>query len=772
MLIAARLALAAVFAVAGVAKLADRAGSRTSLRDFGVPAWLVPSIAVLLPLAELACALALTTERWARAGAFGSLVLLGAFIAAIVVSLARGRAPECHCFGQLHSSPAGWTTVARNLVLAALAGFVLSPSSATPLASVVSGFSRTLAPVVVLTLVILVETIVGLLVLYQLLRQNGRMLRRLDALDAKIGMKPEVPQEAGLPLHSAAPAFTLSSLHGGAVTLQTLRVPGRPVLLVFTEPGCSACEAILPDVGRWQREHAERLTIVPISRGAREVNLEKSRSHGIDGLLLQADREVTTAYLSPGTPSAVLVEDGLVASPLVMGPEAIRRLVKDVTAPPPLRQGDRVPSLALRDLNGGSLDLSTLRGRRILLLFWNPSCGFCRGMLGDLEGVGRHAGGGRSGAGGDFRRIAQGQSRARVPVAGAARSQVRRGARVRRGRDAVGARHRRRRAGGIGATHGSAGGARPGRGMAGSGGPVGVSTDVPMDSAGAMSAAATDSARPAVVEEPFELVIEAGRTARNYWRDIWRYRELMYFLAWRDIVVRYKQTAIGVAWAVIRPALTMLVFVGFRRLARMPPGQVPEPILVFAAVLPWQFFASALGESSGSLIGNANLISKVYFPRLIVPCAAVATAFVDFLITFGLLAMLMLWYGVAPGWQVVVLPAFVALAATLALGLGVLLAALNVEYRDFRHLVPFIVQFGLFVSPIAFTTANVPARWRTLYALNPMVGVIDGFRWALLGEKSQLDPWAVGISVAVTAVCVFVGVRYFRRMERRFADVI
>jgi lipopolysaccharide transport system permease protein len=268
------------------------------------------------------------------------------------------------------------------------------------------------------------------------------------------------------------------------------------------------------------------------------------------------------------------------------------------------------------------------------------------------------------------------------------------------------------------------------------------------------------------------LVIEPGRSAKNYWRDLWQYRELMYFLAWRDIAVRYKQTVIGVAWALIRPALTMLVFVGFRRMIGFPPSGVPEPILVFTAVLPWQFFSTALSESAGSLVGNANLISKVYFPRLIIPCAAVVTGLVDFLITLGLLVLLMLWYGFLPSWQVVVFPFFVLLAFGLSVGLGLFLAALNVEYRDFRYIVPFIVQFGLFISPIAFSTADVPAAWRTLYAFNPMVGIIDGFRWSILGGRTSLDPMTVGVSVAVTLSFLLLGVWYFRRMERSFADVI
>jgi lipopolysaccharide transport system permease protein len=268
------------------------------------------------------------------------------------------------------------------------------------------------------------------------------------------------------------------------------------------------------------------------------------------------------------------------------------------------------------------------------------------------------------------------------------------------------------------------------------------------------------------------LIIEPGMTAKNYWRDLWHYRELMYFLAWRDIAVRYKQTAVGIAWALIRPALTMLVFVGFRRLVGLPAGEVPDPILVFAAVLPWQFFSSALSESASSLIGNANLVSKIYFPRLVIPCAAIVTSLVDFLITLALMAILMLWYGFAPSWQIVMLFFFTLMAFGLALGCGLLLAALNVEYRDFRYIVPFVVQFGLFVSPIAFSTADVPEKWRALYALNPLVGIIDGFRWSLLGGQAPLDPNTVWISLAVTVLVIVLGVWYFRKMEHSFADVI
>ena len=269
-----------------------------------------------------------------------------------------------------------------------------------------------------------------------------------------------------------------------------------------------------------------------------------------------------------------------------------------------------------------------------------------------------------------------------------------------------------------------------------------------------------------------KLVIEPGMAAAHYWRDLWRYRELLYFLAWRDLAVRYKQTAIGVAWVLIRPALTMLVFVAFRRMVGAPPSAVPEPILVFAAILPWQFFSTALADASGSLIGNASLLSKVYFPRLIIPGAAVVTAIVDFAVTLLLLALLMAWYGIAPSPQIVLLPVFVLLAMALSLGTGLLLAALNVQYRDFRYVVPFLIQMGLFVSPIAFTTDALPERWRMLYSLNPMVGIIDGFRWSVLGDRVAVDPAAIAVATAITVVSMAIGIWYFRRMERRFADVI
>jgi len=270
-----------------------------------------------------------------------------------------------------------------------------------------------------------------------------------------------------------------------------------------------------------------------------------------------------------------------------------------------------------------------------------------------------------------------------------------------------------------------------------------------------------------------ELIITADQLEQQYWRDLWRYRELLYFLIWRDILVRYKQTAIGVLWALLRPFLTMVVFtVVFSNIAKLPAGNVPYPILVFAALLPWQLFANALAESSNSLVSNANLISKVYFPRLLVPVSAVLVSLVDFLVSGVILLGLMVWYNFVPGWQIVTLPLFLGLAIAAALGGGLWLAALTVKYRDFRYVVPFIVQLGLYISPVGFSSDLVPAQWRSLYALNPMVGVIDGFRWAILAGDTSLSPPALCWSVAVVAVLLVTGIWHFRAYERTFADVI
>ncbi|MEQ8541857.1 MAG: ABC transporter permease [Coleofasciculus sp. D1-CHI-01] len=270
-----------------------------------------------------------------------------------------------------------------------------------------------------------------------------------------------------------------------------------------------------------------------------------------------------------------------------------------------------------------------------------------------------------------------------------------------------------------------------------------------------------------------ELIIEAGRTEQQYWKDLWRYRELFYFLAWRDILVRYKQTIIGIAWALIRPFLTMVVFtIVFGKLAKLPSEGVPYPILVFAAMLPWQFFSNALSGCSNSLISNANLIAKVYFPRLIVPASAVIVSFVDFMISGIILLGLMAWYDFLPSWRILTLPFFIIIAFAASMGAGLWLAALNVKYRDFRYIVPFIVQFGLYISPVGFSSTIVPQEWRLVYSLNPMVGVIDGFRWAILGGEAKIYLPGFLLSLGLVFGVLASGVWYFRKVERTFADVI
>jgi lipopolysaccharide transport system permease protein len=270
------------------------------------------------------------------------------------------------------------------------------------------------------------------------------------------------------------------------------------------------------------------------------------------------------------------------------------------------------------------------------------------------------------------------------------------------------------------------------------------------------------------------LVLEPGRAERHYWRDLWIYRELFLILAWRDVSVRYKQTVIGIAWAVVRPVLTMLIFaVVFGRIAKLPSvGAAPYTVLVFAGMLPWFLFSTILGEASNSLIGNANLISKVYFPRLIVPSSSAVVALVDFAINLAILAALMGWYEYAPSWRIILLPAFIVLAVLTSLGPAFLITALNVKYRDFRYIIPFIVQFGLYVSPVGFSSAVVPAHWRLWYSLNPMVGVIDGFRWCILGGDSPIYLPGFFLSLGVVAIFLWFGIAYFRRTERGFADLI
>jgi lipopolysaccharide transport system permease protein len=284
----------------------------------------------------------------------------------------------------------------------------------------------------------------------------------------------------------------------------------------------------------------------------------------------------------------------------------------------------------------------------------------------------------------------------------------------------------------------------------------------PTDLSGGLGTSSTD-----------ELLIEAGATGRQYWRDLWRYRELFYFLTWRDLLVRYKQTVVGISWSLIRPLLTMIVLtVVFGKLGKMPSGGVPYPLLVFCGMLPWQFFSTAMSESGVSLVSNTNLISKVYFPRLIIAISSVITSLSDFLISGTFLIALMIWYHYPPPASVIFLPFFVLLAAGASLGVGLWIAALMVKYRDFRFIVPFMVQFGLYISPVGFRSGVIPERFRVLYALNPMVGVIDGFRWCVLGGVQNIYWPELLVAVFGVIVLVASGIWYFRSTEQTFADVI
>lgn len=276
------------------------------------------------------------------------------------------------------------------------------------------------------------------------------------------------------------------------------------------------------------------------------------------------------------------------------------------------------------------------------------------------------------------------------------------------------------------------------------------------------------------MQQTSTIIIEAGKAEKNYWMDLWRYRELFYILSWRDIKVRYKHTVIGALWSIIRPLLTMIVFtVVFSKIAKLPSeGATPYAIMVYAGMLPWQFFSNSLSEASNSLIGNANLISKVYFPRLIIPTASIITSFIDFLISFAIMILLMFYYRFVPNWQIVFLPLFLLVAFLASMGSGIWLTALNVKYRDFRYIVPFIVQFGMYISPVGFSSSVVPEKWRLLYSLNPMVGVIDGFRWCILGGNNNIDVIGFSISMGVILFFMWLGIYQFRKMEKTFADII
>jgi lipopolysaccharide transport system permease protein len=273
-------------------------------------------------------------------------------------------------------------------------------------------------------------------------------------------------------------------------------------------------------------------------------------------------------------------------------------------------------------------------------------------------------------------------------------------------------------------------------------------------------------------QENWDLVLKPGRFEKNYWTDLWRYRELFYILSWRDIKVRYKQTVLGAAWSIIRPLLTTIIFtVVFSKIAKLNnPGNAPYALMVFAGMLPWQFFSNALSESSNSLIGNANLITKVYFPRLIIPASSVITSLVDFAISFLILIAMMCWYQYLPSWHIIFLPVFILLAFLCAFGVGLYLTAVNVKYRDFRYIIPFIIQFGLYITPVGFSSSLIGEKWKLVYSLNPMVGVIDGFRWCILGDPMNWISFA--FSLVVVIVFLIIGITYFRKMEKSFADNI
>jgi lipopolysaccharide transport system permease protein len=268
------------------------------------------------------------------------------------------------------------------------------------------------------------------------------------------------------------------------------------------------------------------------------------------------------------------------------------------------------------------------------------------------------------------------------------------------------------------------------------------------------------------------FVIEAGQAERQYWRDLWKYRELFYFLAWRDFLIRYKQTVVGIAWSVIRPLLMILALTMVGKIGKLPTGGAPSPLFFFCGLLPWQFFSTALSESGSSLVTNSNLVSKIYFPRLVVPASSVIVSFVDFLIAAIFLVVLMFYYHFMPPSQIIFIPLFALLVFAASLGAGFWIAALTVEYRDFRFVIPFIVQFGIFVSGVTMMTSHVPERWRLLYSINPLVGIIDGFRWCILGQGNVIYGPGLALSILVTFLLILSGLWYFRKTERTFADVI
>lgn len=271
----------------------------------------------------------------------------------------------------------------------------------------------------------------------------------------------------------------------------------------------------------------------------------------------------------------------------------------------------------------------------------------------------------------------------------------------------------------------------------------------------------------------FDIVIDPAKRRIHYWQDVWKFRELFYFFAWRDLLVRYKQTFIGIAWSVIRPLLTMIIFtIVFGRIAKLPDQGVPYVLLVGAAMLPWQFFANSFSDASGSLVSNAGMLTKVYFPRFIIPVSSILVNVIDFFISFLILAALMAWYHFVPGVKILSIFFFLLIAMSTSLGAGLFVSAMNVKYRDFKFIVPFIVQFGLFISPVGFSSTVIPEKWKFIYFLNPMAGVIDGSRWAILGGENHIYVPGLIASVVVAILLLLLGIKYFRSTERRLADFI
>lgn len=394
LLLFARLGLAAVFAVAGIAKVLDLDGSRRAMQGFGLPASLAGPAGVVLPIVEMVIALSLLPRATAWWGAIAAALLLAAFIAGITTNLLKGRTPDCHCFGQLHSEPAGKATLLRNGALAAVALWIVGFGQDDPGLSAVAWFGdlSTVEKVLVIALASQAVAIAaGGWLMFQIIGQNGRLLQRMDEIEASrtpAEKQPSAPSEAprGLPVGTPAPAFTLDDLDGQPVSLDDLRTPGKPVIAIFTSPHCGPCTMLMPDIARWQRELADRYAISVIASGSAEANRAKAQEHGIERMLLDSGRTVARSYESSRTPAAVMIRpDGTIGSPLTGGVEAIRRLMSQLSAPTPPKVGDRAPVVSLPDLDGRTVTTSDYLGRELVMLFWRPGCGFCQRMAPDLR---------------------------------------------------------------------------------------------------------------------------------------------------------------------------------------------------------------------------------------------------------------------------------------------------------------------------------------------------------------------------------------------------